>query len=171
MLIGFSTGGTLALKLAAENPEQVQAVIGVSVPVKFVDKAFTFVPLLHGTNKLLNWVSSMEGVKPFVENEQEHKAINYRSVPVKSLYELRRLIVDVEPQLSEIQIPTLIIYADADPVVQAESAEIVFKALTTKHKKLKAINADRHGILMENIGETWAFIDKFLHKHVLGKHA
>lgn len=171
VLIGFSTGGTLALKLAAESPEQVQAVVGVSVPVKFVDKAFTFVPLLHGTNKLLHWVSSMEGVKPFVENDQEHKLINYKNVPVKSLYELRRLIIDVEPQLSEIQIPTLIIYADEDPVVQVDSADIVFNALTAKHKKLTTIHADRHGILMENIGGTWASIDEFLHEHVLSKRA
>jgi len=65
-VIGFSTGGALALKLAAEHPDDIIAVTAVSVPIKFVDTSFMLVPLLHGTNTFVKWVSSFEGVKPFV---------------------------------------------------------------------------------------------------------
>ncbi len=168
--IGFSMGGALALKLAAENSDKVVAVVAVAVPIKFVDKSFLFVPLLHGTNRLVNWVSSIEGVKPFVENFSEHKRINYKNVPIKSLYELRRLMDElVEKQLHNIEMPALIIHADEDPVVDAESADIIMAGLESKCKKSIMIHSDRHGILMENIDGTWEIINNFLEKEILSK--
>ena len=63
-----------------------------------------------------------------------------------------------------ISVPTLIIYADEDPVVSAKSAPIIFDKLGSTNKKLHAINAHRHGILMENIGGTWSAVDDFLNE-------
>ena len=169
VVAGFSTGGGLALKLAAENKAIIDAVVVVAVPVKFVDKSFLFIPLIHGTNRLIKWVSSIEDVKPFIENSPEHKAINYRSIPVKSLHELRRLLDDVEQKLPEIKIPVLVIYADKDPVVHLNSAEIIMSKLGSECKKLITVHSERHGILMENIGSTWESINVFLEKNVLSK--
>ncbi len=167
VVIGFSTGGGLALKLAAENNAEVIAVVAVAVPVKFVDKSFLFVPLLHGTNRLLRWVSSAEGVKPFLENEPEHRAVNYSNVPVKSLYELNRLMDDVVENLANIEISTLIVYADNDPVIHGDSTQIIMDNLGSKYKEAVEIHSDRHGILMENIGGTWEAINNFLENTVL----
>jgi esterase/lipase len=167
VVIGFSTGGFLALKLAAEKMDNVVAVVAAAVPIKFVDKLFLVVPLLHGTNRLLKWVSLNEGIKPFLENTPEHPLINYKNVPVKSLYELRRLSDEVEALLPDIKIPTLIVYADEDPVVDFESAKIIFEKLATKHKKLISIQSKRHGVLMENIGGLWESINRFLQTHII----
>ncbi len=161
---GFSTGGVLALKLAAEHHHEIIGVIAVSVPLKFVNPAFMLVPLLHGTNKLVGWVSTFEGVKPFIENPTEHPTINYRNVPIRALYELRLLIAHMDELLPRISIPTLIIYADQDPIVSAKSAPVIFDKLGSKNKKLRVINANRHGILMENIGGTWQAINDFLNE-------
>lgn len=161
---GFSTGGTLALKLAAEQHPEIIGVIAVSVPLKFVNPAFMLVPLLHGTNKLVGWVSAFEGVKPFIENATEHPDINYRNVPVRALYELRLLIAHIDELLPRISTPTLIIYADQDPIVSAKSAPAIFGKLGSKNKKLHAIKANRHGVLMENIGGIWSVIDGFLNE-------
>ena len=165
--IGFSTGGELALILAAENFDKLVAVVAVAVPMKFVDKSLSFVPLLHGTNRLVSWVSSMEGVKPFIENSSEHKQINYTNAPVKSLYELRRLTEKVENILTDIEIPTLLVFADEDPVVQFESAALLMDKLGSEDKKLIIIHSDRHGFLMENIDDTWNSINGFLQQTVL----
>lgn len=166
-VIGFSAGGALALKLAAENTDKVIAVVAVAIPVKLVDKSFLFVPLLHGTNRLVNWVSSAKGVKPFLENIAEHESINYKHIPVKSLYELRRLVDElVETDLPRIKQPTLIIYADDDPIVDIESANIVMDKLQCQHKKKLIVHANRHGVLMENIDGTWESIIDFLKNEV-----
>jgi esterase/lipase len=169
VVIGFSAGGGLALKLAAEYKSIIDAVVVVAVPVKFVDKSFLFVPLIHGTNRLIKWVSSIEGVKPFMENSPEHKAINYRNIPIKSLHELKRLLDEVEQKLPEIKMPVLVIYADEDHVVHLNSADIIMSNLGSECKKLITIHSERHGILMENIGSTWESINVFLEKNVLSK--
>ncbi|MDP1771296.1 MAG: alpha/beta hydrolase [Methylobacter sp.] len=161
---GFSTGGALALKLAAEHYPEMVGVIAVSVPVKFVNPAFMLVPLLHGTNKLVGWVSAFEGVKPFIDNEPEHPSINYRNTPVRALYELRLLIAQLDELLPQISMPALIMYGDEDSVVSPKGAPIIMAKLGSKHKQIQAIKSHRHGILMENIGGTWRVIDDFFNE-------
>jgi len=160
--IGFSTGGALALTLAEEKHPELIGVVAISVPLKFVNSAFMLVPLLHGTNKLVGWMSSFEGVKPFIDNIPEHPDINYRNTPVRALYELRLLVAHLEQSLPRIKRPTLAIYADHDPVVAIESAQLLFKKLGAKHRRLEIVRADRHGILMENLSNTWEIIDAFI---------
>ena len=159
---GFSTGGALALKLASEQHPEIIGVCAVAVPIKFINPAFMLVSLLYGVNKLVDWVSSYEGVKPFIDNFSEHPTINYRHVPVKSLYELRRLIHDMDDFLPLCNIPILILHGQHDPIVSVNSASEVMEKLDTKNKQLKIIDSNRHGILMENIGGTWSIINDFM---------
>jgi esterase/lipase len=161
-VIGFSTGGALAIKLAHEQHHQIVGIVAASVPIKFVDPAFMLVPFLHGTNKLIEWLSSIEGLKPFIDNAPEHPTVNYQNVPVRALYELRMLIEHIDNLLPTINTPTLVIYGDNDPVVSAKSSLLIFDRLGTSHKRLEAIASARHGILMENINNTWGSIDEFL---------
>ncbi|WP_394753329.1 alpha/beta fold hydrolase [Crenothrix sp.] len=159
---GFSTGGALALKLASERHPEIIGVCATAVPIKFVNPAFMLVPLLHSANRLIDWFSSYEGIKPFIENDSEHPLVNYHHVPVKSLYELRRLIEATTEFLPRINIPVLIVQADNDPVVSPKSAHDIMAKLTTPEKQLVIINANHHGILMENIGGTWETIHDFM---------
>ena len=163
-VIGFSTGGALAFKLAAENPDDIIGITAISVPIKFVNTSFMLIPLLHGTNTFVQWVSSFEGVKPFIENNPEHPDINYHNMPVRALYELRLLIQEIEALLPKVKTPSLLLYADQDPVVSIQSAETVFESLGSEQKKLHIIKADQHGILMENNDDIWSLIDDFLNQ-------
>ncbi|TRW92095.1 alpha/beta fold hydrolase [Candidatus Methylobacter oryzae] len=162
--VGFSTGGALALKLAAEQPPEILGVTAISVPLRFVNPAYMLVPLLHGTNTLVGWVSAYEGVKPFIENEPEHPNINYHNIPVRALYELRRLIAHIDELLPKISLPILILYGDQDPIVSPKSAPIIMERLGSAYKQIQAIKSQRHGILMENIDGTWRVIDKFFNE-------
>lgn len=164
LVIGFSTGGALGLQLAAKKHAEIIGLVAVSVPIKFVNPAFMLVPLLHNTNTLVRWFSSLEGVKPFIDNTSEHPDINYRNTPVRALYELRRMIAHMEAILPDIETPTLLLYADQDPIVAPHSTETVYEKLGTSQKQLQPIKANRHGILMENIGGTWSIIDDFLNQ-------
>ena len=161
LVTGFSTGGALAFKLAAEK-QQIAAVIAINVPLDFVDTRFMLVPLLHGTNKLVNWISTFEGVKPFIANDPEHPRINYQNTPIRSLYELRRLVQEIETDLPNINIPTLLIYADEDPIVAYSSAKDMNEKICSQNKQLKTIKAKHHGILMDNTGNNWKIIDQFM---------
>lgn len=160
--VGFSTGGALALKLAAECRCETIGVVALAVPVKLTDPAFMLVPLLHGTNRLVGWLSSYEGAKPFIENIPEHPHINYQNTPVRGLYELRRLIHAMDEFLPAIDVPSLIVYADHDPLVSANSAPLLMDKLGGMNKKLRIVPANRHGILTENTAGIWQLIDDFL---------
>jgi len=164
VVTGFSTGGALALKLASENFPEIIGVSATAVPLKFINSSFMLVPLLHGTNKLVDWVSSFEGIKPFMANVSEHPAINYRHVPVRALYELRLLIQHMDEVLPKITLPVLVMHGDEDPIVSVKSAAEVMSKLGTEDKELRIVHSDRHGILMENIGGTWGINDEFIAK-------
>jgi len=159
---GFSSGGALAIKLAAEQHAEIIGITALAVPVKFTNPAFMLVSLLHNTNQLVDWVSAYEGVKAFIDNDQEHPDINYRHIPIKSLYELRRLIHDMDDCLPQCSCPILILHGDHDPVVSVKSAYHVMDALTAAHKQLNIVRSNQHGILMDNIDGTWAIIDEFM---------
>ncbi|MGZ8188090.1 MAG: alpha/beta hydrolase, partial [Methylosarcina sp.] len=162
IVTGFSTGGALALKLASENFPEIIGVSATAVPLRFINSSFMLVPLLHGTNKLVDWVSSFEGIKPFMANVSEHPTINYRHVPVRALYELRLLIQHMDEVLPKINIPVLVMHGDEDPIVSVRSAPEVMSKLGTQNKELRIVNSNRHGILMENIGGTWSINDEFI---------
>ena len=164
LVVGFSTGGALGFKLAAEQHPEIVGLVAISVPIKFVNPAFMLISLLQAANALVKWVSSYEGIKPFIENTPEHPDINYCNTPVRALYELRRLILHLETLLPQIHIPTLQLYSDNDPVVAPQSAKIIFEQLGTTQKSLHEVQADRHNILLENIGDTWAAIDTFFNQ-------
>lgn len=165
-ICGFSTGGALALKLAAEHHPEICGVCVAAVPIKFINPAFTLVSFLYAANQLVDWLSSYEGVKPFIDNHSEHPAINYRNVPVKSLYQLRRLIHEMDTLIPRCPVPVLVLQGDHDPVVAADSAAHVFSLLPHSQSQLKLIASTRHGILMENIGASWQLIDAFIQNHL-----
>ncbi len=161
-VVGFSTGGALALRFASDQPDSLIGVSAISVPIKFRDPKMMFVPLVHGTNKFLHWISSYEGVKPFMQNRPEHPNVNYQNIPIRGLYELRRLINELEGRLRDVHCPVLLIQANEDPTVDPKSADIILRKLGSPIKELVKIEANRHGILMDNIGHTQEIISAFI---------
>ncbi|MBI3452098.1 MAG: alpha/beta fold hydrolase [Rhodospirillales bacterium] len=161
-VVGFSTGGALSLLLAAEHPENLAGVASVSTPYKFMNRNLLFVPLLHGMNKLASWIPSLEGIMPFRPNRSEHPHINYYNIPIRSLYELGRVVEEMGHRLHEISSPVLLLQGAGDKVVNPQSAEIIRGKLGAITKTLHMVPSDRHGILNEDVGETQQRIVDFL---------
>ncbi len=165
VLVGFSTGGALCLRLAAERPQRLAGVAAVAVPLKFRNKNMVFVPLMHGANRLVRWASSYEGIVPFRANDaSEQPDINYRQMPIRGLYELRQMVSDLEDHLGEVECPVLLVQGGDDPIVLPDSAEHIYDRLPHQNKTLKIVTAARHGILKEDIGDTQQSILDFIRK-------
>lgn len=160
--IGFSTGGALSLLIASEQPDCLAGTVAISAPIKFRDKNMMFVPLVHHANKLTSWLPSYEGIMPFRPNETEHPEINYRSMPVHSLFELRLMVAELKKSLPDVHCPALILQPNKDPVVIPESANIIYEKLGSRSKILKEIPSERHGIMYENIASTQELIIGYL---------
>ncbi len=161
-LVGFSTGGSLAMVYASEHPPKLASTIVINPPMKFRSKNMIFVPLLHNVSKLVRWASSLEGVMPFRVNETEHGRINYHNMPVRGLHELRRMNHVLKRQLRKIQSPTLIVHSTGDPVISSDSAQNLLDDLVNSDAILIEIESDRHGILYEDVGKTHEHIQQFL---------
>lgn len=149
-IVGFSTGGALALAFAAEATPGVVGVVAASPPLSFRNKALALVPLVHGLNQLTALIPSSEGVMPFRENTSEHPHINYHHVPMRGLYEVRQLVSELRRRLPLVRCPTLLLQGDQDPVVDPGSATTLLRRLGSHRKRLEMIPSSRHGILNEN---------------------
>ena len=162
-LVGFSTGGALVLRLAAERPVGLCGTAAICVPIKFQNKNMKFVPLVHGANRLVRWMSSQEGIMPFRLNlKTENPTINYQQLPIRALYELTQMVGELEQRLKDVTAPVLLLQSTADPVVVPQSAKIIFDKLRVADKHLVEIQADHHGILYRNTGGAQTRIIEFL---------
>jgi acyl-CoA synthetase (AMP-forming)/AMP-acid ligase II/esterase/lipase len=161
-LIGFSTGGALALHLAADRPAGLAGVAAIAPPLKFVNRNMAFVPIMHGINKLTEWGSSLEGLIPFRSLDSEHPHINYRHAPIRGLFELRRAIDEMERRLGDVDCPVSIIQGTDDPVVDPKGAELIFAKLGSAEKSFRMVASQRHGILYEDIANTQELTLAFL---------
>jgi len=164
---GFSTGGALALCLAAEHPAGLAGVAASSVPIKFASPGMVWVPIMHRANRLARRLSWSDGVMPFRVNESEHPDINYRNMPVRGLYELHLLVDELEARLPDVECPVALYQANADPVVVPESVERIAARLAPERTRVTMVESDRHGIVCDDIGGTQAAIIEF----VTGLHA
>ncbi len=161
-LVGFSTGGALALRLASEWPDRFEGVAAVGAPVRLRDRAMKLVPLVHGANVLAGSTALVKGVMLFHHANTEHPQINYRHMPIRALYELGQLIDAMEEGLERVECPVLLMQSTEDPTVDPESAPRILGKLGSPRKNLLWVHSDRHGILYENLGGSQDRVMEFL---------
>jgi len=161
-VVGFSTGGALTLLHAATLPRALAGIVAIAPLIGFRNRNMRFVPLVHGANQIVEWVSRLDGILPFRPTDTEHPHINYRHMPIRGLYELTRMVSAVKKILPAIRCPALIIQGRDDPVVDPTGAQFVVDRLGSTDKQLAWIDSRRHGILYEDIGETHNLVRGFL---------
>ncbi|HZD26803.1 MAG TPA: alpha/beta fold hydrolase [Alphaproteobacteria bacterium] len=134
-LIGFSLGGNLALKLAAErrDDDRLRAVVSVSAPI---DLALTSRNMLRRRNRVYHWklladfrrevlapgarLSTMErrviaGARNFLDFDERFVAPRHGFAGAQDYYSR----CAARPRLREIRVPSLLIHAQDDPIVPA----------------------------------------------------
>jgi esterase/lipase len=121
-----------------------------------------FVPLVHGANRLVQSVSTLDGVMPFTLNDSENPHINYRHMPVRALYELRRLVEAMLAHLGVVRRPVCLIQATHDPVVVPDSVDTLREGLTQAPVALHRVESDRHGLVAGDVADTRERIADFV---------
>ncbi len=169
-IVGFSTGAVASLLVAAEHPPKLAGIVSVAAPVRFSNRSIVFVPLLYGVSKLMEMVKSTETTSPFRLNDSHHPEINYRHIPLKAIYELRLMIEAMKKRLPEVKCPALIMHATGDPVVEFSSAEFIEKNIGSEEVSVITFPSDRHGLILEDIGDTQTHIMAFLTRLTQTEH-
>ena len=158
LIVGFATGASLALHLAASHPPGLVGIVSVSAPLSFRPRSVAFASLIHGLNKLSQWVYVQDGVKPFLPREPEHPDIDYRNMPARGLIELRKVADELNRCLPQVVCPVTIIQGTDDPIVDPASARLIHDRIGSAEKSLHMIPSQRHGILHEDIAGTQALV-------------
>jgi esterase/lipase len=150
VLGGFSTGAALALELASRTTQlhDVIGVFAVSPPLRLQYLTSRLAPVVDTWNKIMGKVHLEDAKREFVENQPENPQINYIRNPISGVRELERLVDHLEPRLSAIQIPALVIQSSRDPVVNPSGSLRVFELLASEDKRYEVFNLPRHGILL-----------------------
>ena len=152
-IVGFSTGGLLALHHAANNPQvKIKSVTSVCAPLNFKNKNMVFLPLVHHANKLVSWVNS-EGLMPFTANQPENPEVNYQHIPFRALYQLQRFIDHLRDDKLTINADVYLYQGDRDPVVDPSSLEELDKLIVAEHKTRIILDSDTHGVIFRNIDD------------------
>jgi len=144
---GFSTGAGLALDLAVRVKEVI-GVFAVSAPMRLKDFASRFASAVDMWNRLMEKAGQAGAKKEFVENKPENPHINYLRNPISGVVEVDRLMDDLEPRLSDINVPTLVVQSRGDPVVDPKGSRKIFDQIGSAEKEYLLFNFDRHGILL-----------------------
>jgi esterase/lipase/1-acyl-sn-glycerol-3-phosphate acyltransferase len=159
---GFSTGAGLALHLAARVPS-VAGVFAVSAPMHLRDFTARFAPAMDLWNRLVNKTKSPGPKMEFVDNHPENPHINYVRNPISGVREIERLMEDLEARLSKITVPSLLLQASGDPVVDPKGSRKIFDMLGSVDKQFILFNFNRHGILVgDDTARVYRTISDFL---------
>jgi esterase/lipase len=143
---GFSFGGGLALDCAARFPS-LAGVFAVSPPFQLQNVATRFTAAVTSWNSLMDALHCNGAEKAYIETTPERPLINYSRVPVAALLELVHFMKNLEPYLTGVTVPTLMIQGLSDPVVNHEKTALLFNSIGAQRKEYKTYDFGRHGIL------------------------
>lgn len=166
---GFSTGGLLALLLAAKKRSSIDGVISINAAIKLNDIRVNLVPTVHFWNELLTKFKSSKGKKEFIVDTPENPQINYSKNYLKGIKELSDLMNECNKNLKHIIAPTLIIQADKDPVVNPKSGKIILDKISSARKKLIMPSFDNHVIIKARNEELYLEITNFINENVINQ--
>lgn len=152
-IVGFSTGGLLALLQASKHPtSKIKTVSCISAPIEFKNKNMIFVPLLHHANNIVRWISS-EGLVPFRHNKPEHPEVNYQHIPIRALYQLQLLVGHIKTNPVQIDAEVFLYQSNQDPIVDPISVEKLNQITKATDKTVVTIESNRHGVVYENLDD------------------
>ena len=162
IVVGFSAGGLLSILLAGENLKKLAGVACVAAPMPLNDKGVMLIPALNTVNKIASYIPAVDGITPFLNNDTAHPDINYQTMSVSAINQLKTLVSVTKKKLKDITVPITILQATDDPDASPKSGDYIFKHIGSKQKDLHLITSNRHGLITDNIGDTHKILIDFI---------
>lgn len=168
VIVGFSTGGLLALLSCSHKKNYAKklcGIVSINAATKLVGIKTRMVPGINLWNEMLDKFHVEKGKFEFVDDAPENPDINYGRNYIKAVNELEKLMAICEGNLQNVIVPALIIQADSDPVVDSQSGKTIYKKIHSAQKFLAEPNFSNHVIInSEGKEEIFEMIREFLVK-------
>lgn len=146
-VVGLSMGGTLALRLAEQHPEQVAGLVLVNASLHTENRQARLLPVLRFV------VPSMPGIGSDIKKPGARE-LAYDRLPVKAMHSLTQLWALTRADLGRITAPVLLYRSAVDHVVEASNAAYLLSHLPAGQVEERVLPESYHVATLDNDAET-----------------
>lgn len=163
-VLGFSTGGTLTLKLA--QVYDIDKIVLISPFIKLTHKWFyIFNPEIYvnAFGDILEDIPSSMTIVNLNDKEERKNYVRGDFFSIKATKSTLELINNVSKDLKKVNEPTLLIHSKNDETVDYESSLFVYNNISSKQKEIVSFEKSNHIVILD-YDKDLAFrkINKFL---------
>lgn len=147
IVAGFSLGGALALLTAARQGDAIAGVVSINAPILLRDRRAAFVPAIvcgHAVLRRLG-IRSDDLRRPWYQSSSPDTS--YEIDYLTGVRELASIVRQCRRELPRVSAPALIVQAQDDPTVRAESGRYILSRLGSSARALSEPDFDRHLII------------------------
>ncbi len=138
-LIGLSMGGVLALYQSAHLP--VAGTVTLSTPYQIIQDPR--IPFLKYFWRFLPFVS--KGESDWQDPVQTEEHFSYDKYPTRAVYELSKLLEEMQEMLPQIQVPILLMHSKDDLTVPPENMVQLYEHLGTPNGQKDMVYVEESG--------------------------
>ena len=143
-VVGLSMGALVALHLALERPERLRAVVAVAPALQQGHRLAPLVPFVAPFRRFL----SVPG-RGYSDATRARLAQGYPRLPTSAFLALVAYARWLEPRLSQVQTPTLIVHSRVDRVIHPASATRIYERLGGTDNQLCWFERSGHEMLVD----------------------
>ncbi|HIK25580.1 MAG TPA: alpha/beta fold hydrolase [Thermosynechococcus sp. M46_R2017_013] len=145
-VVGFSTGGTLALHLAHHFPVDALVLLAPFLRI-YRPWLFPFAPeiLVESFGQWIPWLPRRRlPIRDRALRQAAEAACFFKSFNLQAVCSALDLIAQVQQELSQITTPTLILQSHADTTVDPQGAQLIYEQLGSSQKELHWLKDSDH---------------------------
>jgi carboxylesterase len=141
---GISMGGTLTLELARRHPD-LAGIVVMAAPVLAME---ALEPLVNDPDRPATVPAPWSTVGVLTEDVGVG-GIAYLEMPLGALERGMALMSEVREGLGDVTVPTLLVYGDADQIVDKANGPFVLDAVKSEDKRLLALPDSSHEVTLD----------------------
>jgi carboxylesterase len=159
---GLSMGGCLALRLAADRPDDVAGLVLVNPSVASTDRRMVALPVLK------RLIGSVKGIGSDIKRPGVLEG-GYPRTPLRALDSLREMWRVTREDLPKVTAPMLVFRSVEDHVVEALSTQIITQRVSSLDVTERVLDNSYHVATLDHDAQT-IFSDSvaFISKHTAG---
>jgi len=135
-LIGLSMGGVLSLLMSTRLAPRVKGVVAMSAPHRLPsDYPVWSLQLMSMVVK--SRPKTKEAGSSWFDKDAWKDHVSYQENPIRSVAELKKLILEMRGALPKVKVPVLLIHSKDDPYVLPDNMECIYDGLVNASDKTK----------------------------------
>ncbi len=131
IVVGYSMGGLVALNLAADHPDGIDSIVLAAAAVKLASPLAPGGPLNFLVPILLRLLRKWDLPPVYADKSLAQYDTSYHWAPIDAIANLLEFSQAAAHRLPEVREPALILQSRKDSTVATQSAEIIYRNIST----------------------------------------